>query len=153
MVVLGDAGVARDLQIRVTPRREDARASCELLYFRHSVFLKERFAKDELVAFIQKYMGDERTADYIEERASQLRQLIEQKLDDKSRRVEERLRQEEELKREGERIGDDRRRLANERAALEKEKQRIDEQGRRLDQEEADRKARPMDRDIDPGNV
>ena len=145
--------VRRQTQKAEQKRREDCRASCELLHFRHSQFLKERFPKEEMVEYIAKYMNDDKPVEYVEERGQQLRQLIEQKLDDKTRRVEERLRLEEELKTKGEHIDEEQRRLAGEREAFEAEKRRVEELQRRLQEEEADRLARPVSRDIDPENV
>lgn len=57
-------------------RREDARAACELLFHRHSHVLTDRFTKETFADFISKYMGDGRPPDDVEERGSQLREII-----------------------------------------------------------------------------
>jgi|GEM_PF-2473174 len=59
-------------------RREDARLRCETLYSLQAPVIKKRFNRSMFDAFVAKYMGDNRPADEVEERADQLSSLITQ---------------------------------------------------------------------------
>ena len=58
-------------------RREDARAACELLYNLHAAEIAERYPRNELDAFMAKYMRDDHPVEIVEERGRELRCLIE----------------------------------------------------------------------------
>ncbi len=57
-------------------RRKDARAACELAYSRCAVEIGERFSRQELERFMGTYMGEEHTADDVERRGAELRQMM-----------------------------------------------------------------------------
>lgn len=57
-------------------KREDARAACELLYHSHAHVLKRRLPKETFLDFVRRYMGDDHSAEYVEERGRQLQELI-----------------------------------------------------------------------------
>lgn len=59
-------------------RREDARASCELLFGLHAAEIGNRFPREQFDAFVAKYMTDKHAPEDVERRAEQLRALIEQ---------------------------------------------------------------------------
>jgi hypothetical protein len=56
--------------------REDARYECELFYNRHAIAIRDRFSKQDLHEFLEKYMGDGQPIDIIRRRATQLRETI-----------------------------------------------------------------------------
>lgn len=58
-------------------RRVDARASCELLYNLHEADIRDRFNREALDRYMQKYMSDEETAETVERRGEELQGLIE----------------------------------------------------------------------------
>ncbi len=62
-------------------RREDVRISCEVLYQRFKLELAERFPSADFDSFRHKYLGDDRSAEEVEQRAEQLKDLIQQHLD------------------------------------------------------------------------
>lgn len=57
-------------------RRDDARASVQLLYLRHAPEIASRLPREEFDAFVEEYMNDKRTPEYVEERAKQLQEVI-----------------------------------------------------------------------------
>lgn len=57
-------------------RREDARTACELLFHRHSHVLAGRFHKETFADLVQKYMGDNRPPEEVEERGKQLQDIM-----------------------------------------------------------------------------
>jgi len=65
-------------QATAQKRREDARAACELLYSLCAPEIKDRFPKTAFDDFFQKYLGDGHPPDFVEERAEQLKSIIEQ---------------------------------------------------------------------------
>jgi hypothetical protein len=62
-------------------RREDARAASELLYALHAAEISCRYPRSEFDAYLQKYMSDAHAPDYVEERAAQLKAIIERQLE------------------------------------------------------------------------
>jgi hypothetical protein len=62
-------------------RREDARASCQILYALHGPDIVRRFGKETFEEFVRGHMGDDRSPEYVEQRAAQLRELIAQHLE------------------------------------------------------------------------
>lgn len=67
-------------QVSAQKRREDARASCELLYSLHAVEIRDRFPRADLDEFLKKYMTDKHDPEFVEERAEQMKTIIEQHL-------------------------------------------------------------------------
>jgi hypothetical protein len=63
---------------RAQKRREQARAGCEALYALYAPEIKDRFPRADFDAFLKKYLGDQHAPEFVEERAEQLRQIIEQ---------------------------------------------------------------------------
>jgi len=62
-------------------RRDEARAKAELFYALHGQSLGERFAKSTFDDFVQRYFGDDRPADDVERRSSQLIDVMQRQLD------------------------------------------------------------------------
>jgi hypothetical protein len=62
-------------------RREDARAASELLYALHAAEISVRYPRSEFDAYLQKYMSDAHEPGYVEERAGQLKEIIERQLE------------------------------------------------------------------------
>jgi molybdopterin converting factor small subunit len=62
-------------------RRDDARTKCRLLYDSHAPEISERFGREQFESYVTQYLNDKQTADYVEERAQQLKQLIQQHLE------------------------------------------------------------------------
>jgi hypothetical protein len=58
--------------------REDTRYACELFYNVHAPKIGDRFSKQELHDFINRYMGDTQSLDVIRRRANQLVETIRQ---------------------------------------------------------------------------
>ena len=58
--------------------REDARAAVELLYSLYAPEIGQRFPREAFDAFCSTYLNDQKTPEYVEERALQLRSIIEQ---------------------------------------------------------------------------
>ncbi len=58
-------------------RRSDARANCELLYSHYVPEIGSRFPRSDLDAWINKHMADTEDPTVVEQRAEQLRRLIE----------------------------------------------------------------------------
>lgn len=61
-------------------RRERARAACELLYALHAAEIGVRYPRAEFDAYLQKYMSDAQDPAYVEERAEELKGIIEQQV-------------------------------------------------------------------------
>jgi hypothetical protein len=61
-------------------RRERARAACELLYALHAAEISARYPRTEFDAYLQKYMSDTQDPAYVEERAEELKGIIEQQV-------------------------------------------------------------------------
>jgi len=59
-------------------RRDDARASCELLYTLYAPEIADRYPRTVFDAFMTKYMGDAHPPEYVEERAEQLQSILRQ---------------------------------------------------------------------------
>ena len=59
-------------------RREDARAACELAYAIVAPEIGNRFSKADFTAFVSKYMTDSFPPEQVEERAVQLKAIIQQ---------------------------------------------------------------------------
>lgn len=57
-------------------RREDARAACELCYSLAAPEIGNRFSRTEFGDFVSKYMADSFPSEYVEERAVQLKTII-----------------------------------------------------------------------------
>lgn len=57
-------------------RRMKARASCENLFNLHEPEIKPRFNRSTMMIFMSRYMGDDHAVEYVEEQASELKQLI-----------------------------------------------------------------------------
>lgn len=57
-------------------QRDDAREACERFYFLHAPELKDRFSRQVLEEYLQKYMGDNREPEYVEARAQHLLALL-----------------------------------------------------------------------------
>lgn len=57
-------------------RRENAREACERFYFLHAPELKDRFSREVLDEYLQKYMGDNREPEYVEERSHHLLAML-----------------------------------------------------------------------------
>ena len=58
-------------------RREEARAACEVLYALHAADVAQRFGKEAFDDFVKRHLGDDRPPETVEQRAQQLRQVIE----------------------------------------------------------------------------
>jgi hypothetical protein len=58
-------------------RRSDVRANCELLYSHYAPEIGQRFPRSDLDAWITKHMSDNDDPAVVEQRAEQLRRLIE----------------------------------------------------------------------------
>lgn len=58
--------------------REDTRYACELFYNLHAPTIRERFSKQDLHDFLNRYMDDTQTLDVIKRRANQLIETIRQ---------------------------------------------------------------------------
>jgi hypothetical protein len=65
-------------QATAQKRRDDARASCELLYSLHAPEIMDRYPKAAFDDFVKKYMGDAHPPEYVEERARQLQAIVQQ---------------------------------------------------------------------------
>lgn len=59
-------------------RREDAHFDCELLYSLYARDIGERFTRQMLDQFMEKYMGDAHAPDVVERRAEQLQDILRQ---------------------------------------------------------------------------
>jgi hypothetical protein len=73
----------RRLQLEATARearqtREDTRYACELFYNLHAPKIGDRFSKQDLHDFLNRYMGDAQSLDVIRRRAAQLTETIRQ---------------------------------------------------------------------------
>lgn len=62
-------------------RREDARAKCDVLFALHGPELRERFTKEMFDDFIRRHLGDDRSADYVEQRARELCEIVQKHLE------------------------------------------------------------------------
>ena len=62
-------------------RREDARSRVELFFNVNAPELKNRFTREMLDDYVKRYMGDDKTAQVVEERAAALLKTIQQHLD------------------------------------------------------------------------
>jgi len=58
--------------------REDTRYACELFYNLHAPKIADRFSKQDLHDFLNRYMGDAQSLDVIRRRANQLAETIRQ---------------------------------------------------------------------------
>jgi hypothetical protein len=58
--------------------REDTRYACELFYNLHAPKIADRFSKQDLHEFLDRYMGDKQSVDVIRRRSSQLTETIRQ---------------------------------------------------------------------------
>lgn len=58
-------------------RRADARANCEYLFNLYAPEIASRFSRQDLDAWIKKHMADDQDPSLVEQRAEQLRRLIE----------------------------------------------------------------------------
>lgn len=65
-------------QAEAMRRREDARVGCELEYSLHAPDIKDRFSRADFDAYLNKYMTDKHSPDHVEERARQLKAIIDQ---------------------------------------------------------------------------
>lgn len=65
-------------QAEAQRRREEARVGVALKYQQYAPELRERFMREQLDEFTSQYMTDEHTAEQVEQRSHQLRQLIEE---------------------------------------------------------------------------
>lgn len=70
------AQAERAERARAGAQCENLRAECELFYSSHAPEIRARFPKKELAAFMQKYMGDDRTTEQLTHRAQQLKAII-----------------------------------------------------------------------------
>jgi len=59
-------------------RREDARAGCEFLYAQHKPEINRGFTQKQFDAFVARYLSDQYPAEYVEQRAEQLKGLIQE---------------------------------------------------------------------------
>lgn len=57
-------------------RREDARASCEVLFATHSFDIRERFTREMFDAFVARHLGDDKSPEYVEKLARDLSDII-----------------------------------------------------------------------------
>ncbi len=62
-------------------RREDVRSRLELFFNIHQPDLAQRFTREDLKQFMDRYLGDDRDADYVETRGEQLYNAIRQFID------------------------------------------------------------------------
>jgi len=72
------ADILARAEAQAQKRREDARAACEMLYQCHALEIRQRFPRSKFDEFIQKYMGDARSPDDVDERSMQLQEMIRQ---------------------------------------------------------------------------
>lgn len=61
--------------------REDTRYACELFYNLHAPKIGDRFTKQDLHDFMNRYMGDQQPLDVLRRRANQLTETIRQHVD------------------------------------------------------------------------
>jgi hypothetical protein len=61
--------------------REDTRYSCELFYNLHAPNIADRFSKQDLHDFLDRYMGDNQSLDVLRRRANQLTETIREHVD------------------------------------------------------------------------
>lgn len=57
-------------------RRQEARASCEVLFVRHQFEIRQRFTREMFDAFLAKFMADTFTTEQVEQRAKELKDVI-----------------------------------------------------------------------------
>ena len=57
-------------------RRDESRARCEIVFALVGPDVSDRFTKAEFQLFMQRYLGDDRSPEYVEERGQQLMELI-----------------------------------------------------------------------------
>lgn len=57
-------------------RRDEARAGCELLFVSHEPDIRDRFVRSLFDAFMSRHLADDKTPEYVEERARELREVI-----------------------------------------------------------------------------
>jgi hypothetical protein len=73
-----DAEASVRQQADAQKRRDDARASCEVLYSLYAPDIGQRFDRQVFNDFVAKYMDDKHPPEYVEERAQQLQALLQQ---------------------------------------------------------------------------
>lgn len=61
-------------------RREDARARCEFFFSLHAAELGKRFTQTMLETYLEQYLDEDRHPEYVERRAAQLLDLMQQHL-------------------------------------------------------------------------
>jgi len=76
-----NATAAREKTEREARRRDEARSRVELFYASRGPSLGERFSKAVFDDFVQRYLGDNRPAEDVERRASQLLEALQQQVD------------------------------------------------------------------------
>ena len=59
-------------------RKQNARASCELVFALHASEIEKRFTRKMFDDFVKKYMGDDQPPEVVEQRAFELKQVIQQ---------------------------------------------------------------------------
>lgn len=62
-------------------KRDDARATCEVLFATHCFEIRQRFPKETYDAFVSKHLGDDKPPDYVEQRAVELCDIIKKHLE------------------------------------------------------------------------
>ena len=72
-----EAEAAAPQRAEAQRRREEARIACEVLYALHAPDIGQRLTKETFDDFVKRRLGDDRTPEYVEERARQLREIIE----------------------------------------------------------------------------
>lgn len=72
---------AQALQTETQQQRDDTRLACELFYNLHAPTIGERFSKQDLHEFLDRYMGDHQSLDVLRRRATQLTETIRQHVD------------------------------------------------------------------------
>lgn len=61
--------------------RQEARAQCEILYSIHAPEIGQRFTRDMFQDFVTRHMGEEHPAEHVEERARQLKDILQRHLE------------------------------------------------------------------------
>lgn len=76
-----EADARARMETQAQKRRDEARARAELFFALHSPELGDRFPKADFEDFKSRYLGDQRAPEYVEQRAQQLIEIIQQHLE------------------------------------------------------------------------
>lgn len=76
-----DAETRAQTEAVARQRREDVRARCELFFTLHEQDLAKCFAREHFQTYLERYLGEDRSPEYVEERGQRLLDILQQALE------------------------------------------------------------------------